>query len=91
MQTDRYTDPAYYPAPNQHPRLFFTEDKIDEIYDNLMNNPEFKTLRAMFWNFANAENFTGIFPAEYKNGVLYLTLPKAEEVKPKSIPVKISD
>ena len=29
--------------------------------------------------------------AEYKNGILKLTLPKAEEVKPKSIPVKISD
>ncbi len=29
--------------------------------------------------------------AEYKNGILTLTLPKAEEVKPKSIPVKISD
>lgn len=29
--------------------------------------------------------------AEYKNGILLLTLPKAEEVKPKSIPVKISD
>ena len=71
MQTDRYADPTYYPAPNQHPRLFFTADKIDEIYDNLMNNPDFKTLREMFWNFANAENFTGIFPAEYKNGVEY--------------------
>lgn len=29
--------------------------------------------------------------AEYKNGILKLMLPKAEEVKPKSIPVKISD
>ena len=29
--------------------------------------------------------------AEYKNGVLKLTLPKAAEVKPKSIPLKISD
>ena len=29
--------------------------------------------------------------AEYKNGVLKPTLPKAEEVKPKSIPVKIAD
>ena len=29
--------------------------------------------------------------AEYKNGILKLVLPKAEEVKPKSIPVKISD
>lgn len=29
--------------------------------------------------------------AAYKNGILTLTLPKAEEVKPKSIPVKISE
>ena len=29
--------------------------------------------------------------AEYRNGILKLVLPKAEEVKPKSIPVKISD
>ncbi len=71
MQTDRYADPTYYPAPNQHPRLFFTADKIDDIYDNLMNNPELKTLKETFWGYANAENFTGIFPAEYKNGVEY--------------------
>ncbi len=71
MQTDRYTDPTYYPAPNQHPRLFFTADKIDEIYDNLMNNPDFRTLREKFWEYANAENFTGIFPEEFKDGVPY--------------------
>ena len=29
--------------------------------------------------------------ADYKNGILTLTLPKAEEVKPKSIPVKFSE
>ena len=29
--------------------------------------------------------------AAYKNGILTLTLPKAEEVKPKSIPVEISE
>ena len=71
MPTNSYKSPAYYPVEGQHPRLFFTEDKIDEIYDNLLNNPDFNELRERFWQYANAENFTGIFPEQFKNGVSY--------------------
>ncbi len=62
MPTDRYASPPYYPTDNQHPRLFFIEDDIEDIYNNLLNNPELSTLRKTFWEYANAENFTGIFP-----------------------------
>ncbi len=62
MPTDEYADPVYYPQEGQHPRLFFTEGDVAAIYDKLLNDPDFEVLRATFWNFANTENFTGIFP-----------------------------
>ena len=71
MPTDEWPMPNYWPTLGDHPRLFFTEADIDDIYYNLFNHPDFDTLRKTFWEYANAEDFTGKFPTQYKNGVAY--------------------
>ncbi len=72
MPENAYKSPAYYPIKGQHPRLFFTEKDIPAIYDALLNDPELTYLRGQIWAYADAENFTGIFPETTgKSGNVY--------------------
>lgn len=62
MPTDRYEDPHTYPVANQHPRYFLAGVDLDEIYYNFMENPDYLFIKNQIFAYAEAENFTGIFP-----------------------------
>lgn len=62
MPSDVYNDPLFYPAKNQHPRMFVAGADLSMIYDTMMNDPNMKAAREKIFELANSNNFTGIFP-----------------------------
>ncbi len=57
-----YNPPAVYPNAGSHPRIFITEDKIDDVLE-ILSDPKFSTLAKTFWREADTE-CDGVFPIE---------------------------
>lgn len=64
-----YPLPPASPDGKKHPYLYFTEDDIPEIKKTL-EHPHFKEAAKKFWEYANAENFTGIYPEKVEKSGL---------------------
>ena len=75
MGKSPYLPPETYPTKGQHPRLFLTEDNIDDIR-NILSEPAYLKLANAFWAEADAVYYNEYkiidgYYDEYKNGELY--------------------
>ena len=75
MGKSPYLPPETYPTKGQHPRLFLTEDNIDDIRA-ILNDPAYLKLANAFWAEADAVYYNEYkiidgYYDEYKNGELY--------------------
>ncbi len=61
MDTTRYDSPILYPAEGEHPRLFITEDKIDDVLE-VMADPAFESIVDQFWKEVEKEGCVDGFP-----------------------------
>ncbi len=67
MGTSPYAPPVLYPAEGVHPRIFITEDKIDEVLE-IMKDPAYAGLVDTFWIDVNKSGCTDGFPiVEFKD------------------------
>ncbi len=60
LPTDKYSAPLGTPEGKSHPYLYFTKDQISAIRE-MLEDPDMDEAVATFWEYANTQNFTGIF------------------------------
>ena len=60
LPTDAFDAPHSYPMASQHPCLYFTKERIDILLE-LLEDPEFEAAKEQLYEYADSENFTGIF------------------------------
>ncbi len=66
MGKSPYSKPDIYPTKGQHPRIFITEDKLDDVLE-IMRDERYASIVRTFWSEAD-EDCDGIFPrVEYND------------------------
>ena len=62
MPSGVYDAPHFYPAKDQHPRMFVANADLEMIYNILISDPLMKPSYDKLMADANTEGYTGIFP-----------------------------
>ena len=60
LPTDDFDAPHAYPMVSEHPYLYFTKERIDDIL-KMLDDPEFEAAKEQLYKYADSENFTGKF------------------------------